>query len=258
MKSIFYKAGLLVLLPVLLYINTSTRLPDDNNKLLKHETGPGFVVMELFTSQGCSSCPPADEILGSYALKKNTQIFPIVFHVDYWNRLGWIDSLSNNSYSQRQQDYGEKFYLGSVYTPQLIVNGQRQMNGSNKNKIESAVDIYLHEKAAIQINITGISLARQQVVVNYEVSELLSGLDMIAVLVQKQVVTQINAGENRGLKLTNYNVARDLKSNALKQLAGSFNMDMPVGNDPVNYKVILFVQDKKTGSIKAAAGKDCQ
>jgi len=77
----------------------------------------GFAVMELFTSQGCSSCPPADELLGKYAAQNNSNIIPLSFHVDYWNRLGWKDSFSTGEYSQRQRQYAQLFSNSSVYTP---------------------------------------------------------------------------------------------------------------------------------------------
>src|SRR5450755_1400863 len=81
----------------------------------------GFAVVELFTSEGCSSCPPADEAVGRLSgLKKN--VYLLSFHVDYWNYLGWKDLYSNPDYSSRQQEYGNIFHLNSIYTPQIVVN----------------------------------------------------------------------------------------------------------------------------------------
>ena len=257
MKKTIYYSSLFVIIS-LIFFSISCRLPNNNNKNFKANDEQGFVIMELFTSQGCSSCPPADEILGRYALKNNEHIFPLAFHVDYWNRLGWVDSLSKNIYSQRQRDYAEKLNLESVYTPQIIINGQKQMVGSEEKEIASTTNKYLNEKAPIQISITGISLIKNKVSVNYQLSDLPLNMHINAALVQKKVVTQIKAGENRGVKLDNYNVVRDFKTTELLNVTGNFVLDLPYGNYANNYKVILFVQDKKTGSIQAAAGKDCQ
>ena len=89
-------------------------------------------VIELFTSQGCSSCPSADQLLSqtiNEAKKDGRKIFALSFHVDYWNRLGWADPFSTNEYSQRQRAYAAQLNDNSVYTPQMIVNGSRQFVG---------------------------------------------------------------------------------------------------------------------------------
>jgi hypothetical protein len=102
--------------------------------IIQNDNSSGFVIMELFTSQGCSSCPHADDLLGEYAEKNDDQIIPIAFHVDYWNYLGWKDSFATLQYTQRQENYDVNFLHASVYTPQLIVNGETEIVGSDKEK----------------------------------------------------------------------------------------------------------------------------
>src|SRR5258705_2813519 len=80
-------------------------------------------VLELFTSEGCSSCPPADNLLPELT-KLDSGIIPLSFHVDYWNRLGWTDPFSNPDYSDRQRKYADHWRLESVYTPELVINGE--------------------------------------------------------------------------------------------------------------------------------------
>src|SRR5947209_8838656 len=85
----------------------------------------GVAVVELFTSQGCSSCPPADKLLTDLS-RDGRAIFTLAFHVDYWNRLGWADTFSDAAYSRRQEQYAKAFGLDDLYTPQMVVNGNKQ------------------------------------------------------------------------------------------------------------------------------------
>src|SRR5436190_6580011 len=98
----------------------------ENNSSRK--TYSSFAVLELFTSEGCSSCPPADRLLPQLA-STNPNIIPLSFHVDYWDHLGWKDPFSNAEFSDRQRLYAGQFHLESIYTPQLIVNGEYELVG---------------------------------------------------------------------------------------------------------------------------------
>src|SRR5450755_3698233 len=93
-------------------------------------------VLELFTSQGCSSCPPADRLLGTYTLREN--VIVLSFHVDYWNNLGWKDPFSSKAFTERQYNYASAIHA-EVYTPQLVINGQSEMVGSNESKISAVI-----------------------------------------------------------------------------------------------------------------------
>ena len=96
--------------------------------------GPNPVVVELFTSQGCSSCPPADALIREIAHDPalRGRVIPLAFHVDYWDQLGWRDPFSSAAYSARQADYASKaFHGGDIYTPQMVVNGREALVGSN-------------------------------------------------------------------------------------------------------------------------------
>ncbi len=212
----------------------------------------GFVVMELFTSQGCSSCPPADEILGKYAMKNDAHIIPLAFHVDYWDRLGWIDSFSNSKYTERQHDYAAKFELESVYTPQLIVNGQKELLGSDEGTIATIVNNFLKEQPTVSINISGVVIKGNIVTIGYSLDKMVSNTSINAALVQGDVLTHIKAGENRGVKLNNYNVVRDFKIERLRNIAGNFTFRLPSGNSTAGFSIVLFVQDKTSGKITGA------
>lgn len=218
---------------------------------MNSKAASGFVVMELFTSQGCSSCPPADEILGKYALKNDEHIIPLAFHVDYWDRLGWIDSFSNSRYTQRQRDYASKFNLESVYTPQLIINGQKELVGSEEEAIATTVNKFLKEQPPVAINVSNKNIESGRVTISYSVNDPASNSSINAALVQAAVVTHIKAGENRGVKLTNYNVVRDLKTEVLSK-TGNFTFPLPVHNITAGFSIVLFIQDNASGKITGA------
>src|SRR5579859_2173237 len=100
------------------------------------------VVVELFTSEGCSSCPPADALLIKFREQRRddgVEIIPLGFHVDYWNRLGWQDRFSSASYSQRQEDYANRMKLDGPYTPQMVVDGDTEFVGNNTANATNAI-----------------------------------------------------------------------------------------------------------------------
>src|ERR1700733_13645315 len=99
----------------------------------------GFAVVELFTSEGCSSCPPADKAVAKLLQEHAGNVYVLGYHVDYWDNLGWKDIFSNAAYTQRQKEYAKIFKLSSVYTPQVILNGTEQFVGSDENKLNTGV-----------------------------------------------------------------------------------------------------------------------
>ena len=108
---------------------------------LAQRLGPAPVVVELFTSQGCSSCPPADHIVSEIAHDQSLmgRVIPLTFHVDYWDRLGWRDPFSAETFTRRQGAYAHAFKLESLYTPQMVVDGRRQFVGSNRTAAADAI-----------------------------------------------------------------------------------------------------------------------
>lgn len=256
MKRIYYMGGAIILAGIL-FMCTPSGSKGNSKANIANSAADGFVVMELFTSQGCSSCPAADAVLEMYAEKNDDRIIPLAFHVDYWNRLGWIDSLSKSDYSDRQRNYAEKLN-SQTYTPQLVINGQQQFVGSDRSEIASAVNKYLKTKATAKITVAAMNLVNGKAEVTYNIEGDISNMNINAALVQKSVITQIKGGENRGVKLNNFNVVRDFKTGHLSNQPGSISLKLPAGNSFDNYMVVLFIQDKNNGSIKAAVIKNCK
>ena len=130
------------------------------------EPGKGFAVVELFTSEGCSSCPPADALVARVQKEStNKPVYILAFHVDYWNRLGWKDVYSSAEYSARQNQYANWLNLSSeVYTPQAIVNGHTEFVGSEEGTLRKAIQAGLQKSASTPLTLSDdkANLARQQ------------------------------------------------------------------------------------------------
>ncbi len=130
----------------------------------------GFAVVELFTSEGCSSCPPADEAVADIAKQNKSNVFILGYHVDYWNYLGWKDMYSSSAYSNRQKQYASVFQLNSIYTPQIVVNGKTEFVGSDKNKLQQTITKELNNNIAKPFDASAKSTDEKTVVVNVKSS----------------------------------------------------------------------------------------
>ena len=225
-----------------------------NQKTTPHP-GNGFAVIELFTSQGCSSCPPADAMLSSWVKKAehdHLQVYPLAFHVDYWNRLGWKDPFSQSDFSERQAEYVKKMKLNSAYTPQAVVNGKVECIGSNTELIEKHV---VHNLSLAPENHIVIAVPSKTTTGEYTLGYHIDGdmlnLKMNIAVVEQNLVTQVKKGENSGRTLTNDNVVRQF-SQIDPKINGEINIKLNPGQNPDNTSIILFLQDKNTLEIKAA------
>lgn len=170
----------------------------------------GFALIELFTSEGCSSCPAAEAIVKKISGMHRDNLYVLSFHVDYWNRLGWIDKFSSPVYSARQRAYGLHFKLDGVYTPQVVVNGSYQMVGSNEAQLKQSVDTEIKNMVNKDIELSARLANSGTVAVNYKINAPVNTVLNIA-LVQGESQTNVKAGENEGRTLHHINIVRDLK-----------------------------------------------
>ncbi len=220
--------------------------------LSAQDTNESVVVLELFTSQGCSSCPPADELLDNIKKKhKDQNVFVLSYHVDYWNRLGWKDPFSTAEYSDYQRAYAQQFNSRSIYTPQLVVNGSEHFTGSNEYKAENALQKYSKSKAGNTLVIKDIERKTAAIMFDYEIKG--SSFDnVILALVVSQRITDISRGENRNRTLKNTNIVanRIVK----KENSGSISMGIPDWiSEKDELSVIAYTQDtslKTTGAVR--------
>ena len=211
----------------------------------------GFALVELFTSEGCSSCPAADVILEE--VQKNysdKNVLVLSYHVDYWDKLGWKDIFSDASFTHRQEYYSTIFRLNTIYTPQVIVNGKKEFIGSNKSKLISTIEEQLNEKTPVSIKLKAIQNTEGRIDVQYSAE----GADAkreqaILVLIQKMSTNEIKKGENQGKTLHHINIVRNIFYLPLKERTTNFTL--PAGFSKEDFFVAGFIQDKRSGKIKA-------
>ncbi len=174
------------------------------------EGRPARAVVELFTSQGCSSCPAADAVLGRLAVRDD--IIAVSLSVDYWDYLGWRDTLAKPKFSERQKAYAKALSNGMSYTPQVVVNGQKHVVGSDEHKIEWAIDSMAKAFAESRIPVR-LSAANGKLVIDVgaapQGAAAKDATVWLAVIVKAVNVT-IERGENRGKSVTYANVVREL------------------------------------------------
>jgi hypothetical protein len=210
----------------------------------------GFALVELFTSEGCSSCPPADEAVGRLnGWKKN--VYVLSFHVDYWNYLGWKDVFSNSAYSSRQQNYGNLFRLSSIYTPQIVVNGRAQFVGSEETTLRTIIENDLKEIPKNQLQIKVQPAIKNQLPVLWTTNPN-PELKINLALVQNFTKDYIQRGENKGQTLNHYFTVRDFRTLPVNGGSNTVYLNIPAGLQTSDYSVIAFLQNPETGYIVAA------
>jgi hypothetical protein len=215
------------------------------------------VLVELFTSEGCSSCPPADALLrlvnGSQT-NKGQLLVGISEHVTYWNSLGWSDPFSSDAYTERQNAYSERFHLEGQYTPQMVINGAEQIVGSDRAGLLRAVEKEDAESPRMSLHIVSLNVAGSTLTVNFSTSGDLpaQGADLIAVLADDSDQSSVLRGENSGRTLVHVAVARSITRIAKVKAAGERTAQIPI---PVSFQakqghhLILFAQTPGTGRV---------
>jgi hypothetical protein len=220
------------------------------------------VVLELFTSEGCSSCPPADRLLQSLDEKQpftGADLVVLSEHVDYWNGDGWVDPYSSRLFSERQRWYAEQFGLDGVYTPQVVVDGQRETVGSNAVAIRNAVETATRsEKVTLMLSNT----VRNGNQVKFHLTSAdLQGANGAATvyvaLAENKVQSNVARGENGGRSLTHVAVVRVFARVGRVKAGSSFSKDivipMPSRMPTSGIRVVAFLQYDKSHKIVGAA-----
>ena len=196
-----------------------------------------LVVVELFTSQGCSSCPPAEALISKL---DRARAIPLAYHVDYWDNLGWRDPFSSRDWTARQMMYVRGFALNGAYTPQAVVNGTRQFVGSNASALKRAID-----EAKDTGSLTLDATRKGSKIEGSVRADVPRNSDVVVVLFEDGVTTHIARGENEGRTATEDAIVR-----RLVRTNGAFSFE----TDP-SWKrlgVVAFVQDRTTLAITAA------
>lgn len=218
------------------------------------EQNDGFTLIELFTSQGCSSCPPADKLLSQTleeAKLKGKNILALSFHVDYWNYLGWRDPFSNPDFTKRQNDYATKLNLSSIYTPQAVVNGKYEFVGSNKSKLSEAISKSLNNIPEVLFSELNGSINNDKSVhVRFKLKGNFANCSINFALISDKEITNVKRGENSGKTLISENVVRKLVTrDAIESGEIVLDTDQMLNN----FSVIAFIQDKKSFEVTYAS-----
>jgi hypothetical protein len=218
------------------------------------------VIVELFTSEGCSSCPPADNVLARLERDQpvsGVEIIGLGEHVDYWDHLGWKDRFSSPLFTARQQDYGQALHLQNVYTPQIVVNGTTEALGSDETAAKGAISSFAREpRAAVSMRLAGTDM------VAFEVRRLplaTRTADLFLAVTESSIESAVQQGENAGRRLRHAPVVRTLTS--LGQLDtrknGAYSATARLMLNPAwnraNLRLVLFVDDHATRRILGAA-----
>lgn len=254
----YIKVITLLSLPVIL-LAASLFPTDETIAEVQTDDNPSFeavAVLELFTSEGCSSCPPADRLLSTIineAEQSGQKIFALSFHVDYWNRLGWKDPFSKEAFSERQRAYARKL-AQQVYTPQMIVNGSAVFVGSRSQTAKTEIDKALQEEAAHRIQLVAQQTDNAQAIkIQYAVEGSLKGKQLQLAVVERGLEVTVGRGENRGRKLQHDHVVRSFTTIPLdNQSKGEIQLSLPSDMACGNASLIAYVQDAKTLRISGA------
>jgi hypothetical protein len=214
----------------------------------------GFAVVELFTSEGCSSCPPADALVAKIAKEdKDLPVFILAYHVDYWNRLGWKDVLSSADYSKRQNEYAAYLHLQQIYTPQIIVNGKTEFVGSEESTLRNAIKTSLQTASPSPLSLQLSSAGQGQVSLKYNAAGAEKNTELLIAVLQKYAQTKVERGENGGHTLSHVQIVRRLQRVGLITKSGSVNVTLPNGYDAKGWEIVGILQNTSSGAIIGAA-----
>lgn len=213
-------------------------------------------VLELYTSQGCSSCPAADALLKSYAQRPD--VVALSLPVDYWDYLGWKDTFAKSKFTDRQRAYAKMRGDGRIYTPQIVVNGLKHVNGAHAEEIDHAIaktsDKLAGERIPVKLTMDDGKLTIETgTIPEGDKAKAKDGTIWLAVI-QKEAQVPVRAGENRGRTLTYYNVVRELTSvGTWSDKPTTIKLDRQAVMKPDTDSCAVLLQSGATGPIVGAA-----
>lgn len=214
------------------------------------EEDVGFAVVELFTSQGCSGCPPADDLLAQLDAEAEDNIYTLSFHVTHWDHLGWRDPYARESYNQRHEDYAGAL-KDKLYTPQMVINGQHSFSGSDERTARATIDAVLKVDPEVSVYVDEV-VGKRRVKVNYSLEGDIRRLDLNIAVVERWRENNINRGENKGRQSGHVNVVRVMKTVRAKE-SGTVTLRIPDDLDPSDLRLFVYVQDPGERDILGAS-----
>lgn len=219
------------------------------------------VLLELFTSEGCSSCPPADRLLEVFDKTQpvmSARLIVLSEHVDYWDGLGWKDPYSSMALTDRQREYGHRFHLDGVYTPQLVVDGRFELVGSRGSEAREVIERALHEtKVPVAVSVS--QRQDNEIPIHVDVPPLPTGAGAATVFLavaEDHAQSRVQRGENAGRILSHVAVVHTLIRLGRITGGASFTRDInvPAPNGAAHgVRFVAFVQDNSTGHVLGVA-----
>lgn len=215
------------------------------------------ILVELFTSEGCSSCPPADALLRTLDSTQpvpGVQLIVLGEHVDYWDDLGWRDIYSSHAFTVRQETYANRLHLDGPYTPQMVVDGNLEFVGSNWDRADQAFE-KTRALPKVMVRISSVKIENGNLYAHIETDALPSHGDVFVALALEHAQSQVLHGENGGHRLEHVAVARNLTKvgKAAKGEMFSKDVSLGVGSPGQSYRLIAFVQEPNQGKILGVA-----
>lgn len=220
------------------------------NSIFSQNNSKGFALLELYTSEGCSSCPPADELLGKIQNEyRNKNVFVLAYHVDYWDKQGWKDIFSNPDFTKRQYDYAQFMGKEPIYTPQVIINGKTDFIGSQETSMRNGIKSALSKPVLASLSLEA-SQNSNSLSVNYNVESTSKNSRLLIAVVQKEAKSNVKRGENANRVLSHYQIVRNLQSIDLnKTKKGTAAIHLPKNYNTQDFEIIGFIQDMNSGAI---------
>jgi hypothetical protein len=218
------------------------------------------VLVELFTSEGCSSCPPADALLESLIRDQpveGVEVVPVGLHVDYFDQLGWKDTFGSRSFTARQEDYATKFGPDSVYTPQMVVDGTDAVAGSERELVQGALKA-AGGRSHLPLRVSAReTLGKLRVAIDLPAAPSSDEkIQVVAAITEDGLTTNIKRGENSGRTLHHVAVARHLQRlDVLTGDAAVVEVQLPLGKSWARraLKAVVWLQGTKSRKVYAAA-----
>jgi len=215
------------------------------------------VLIELFTSEGCSSCPPADALLRSLDSAQpvpGVQLIVLGEHVDYWDDLGWKDTYSSHAFTVRQQAYADRLHVASPYTPEMVADGNFEFLGSDRGRADQAI-AKASAQPKINIRISSVVFENGKLHAHIETDPSPVSVDVFVALALDHAQSQVLRGENGGHRLEHVAVVRSLSSVGKAKKVEAFSKDISLNADSSRgpYRVVVFLQEPNQGKILGAA-----
>ncbi len=214
------------------------------------------VVIELFTSQGCSSCPPADALLAQIQEEYGADVITLSYHVDYWDYIGWKDPFATKAFTQKQYDYAQKFRSRNVYTPQAVINGRNHYTGSDRPALYRAIQQPSTVADAVSLTLPKVVTEGKKVVVDYTLSDTSLAHELTFAITVKEKTTEVRRGENRNKTLTNSHIVIAEKTVSATTTEGTAYLQLPdwiAAEDTLS--IVAYASKDQVGIVSALSRK---